>query len=423
MDGLSHGSNVRRALWKFIRIVPRAEQHNANRPSPLCSLCPEALSGPSWTKKMHKRGGTRVGGRGYILSRCTALLFLAILVATAAGQAISEGTGVLRLPGLKRARPTSSGGTGQTSSEGAASDASSGGTATRQSSTAPEAVKIEPLLKIPMMSCAAKGANYFFNVAALACSVCPLGTVPNAERNDCICPATSRIAGRTGPLSCVSCASQSFDVSSNGEVCMPCQAQAAIPSTPAPNSTPAPKHNSSATAPIVLQPVCSGNTIGATAVSSTQSTQSAGAAQTQVSVATKCTCPEGYAISDWNATGDFSGTGGKLCFLCPYSSYVAPATPGMCTPCPDPLMMRDPASGKCRCGVGLVEDSIVIAGSTTSDIPIVGSHVCLDAGLVSGVGFAAIEYGAITFKNVIDVDGARTESIPVDKSEAFLRFA
>ena len=353
-----------------------------------------------------------VDGRGYIPIRCTPLVFLALLVATAAGQAIGEGTGVLRLPGLKRARPTSSGGTGQTSS-----DTSSGGIATRQSPTAPDAVKVEALLKIPMMSCAAKGANYFFNVAALACSVCPLGTVPNAERNDCICPTTSRIAGRTGPLSCVSCASQSFDVSSNGEVCMPCQAQAAIPSTPAP------KQNSSATAPLVLQPVCSGNTIGAAAVSSTQSTQPAGAAQTQASVATKCTCPEGYAISDWNATGDFSGTGGKLCFLCPYSSYVAPATPGMCTPCPDPLMMRDPASGKCRCGVGLVEDSIVIAGSTTSDIPIVGSHVCLDAGLVAGVGFAAIEYGAITFKNVIDVDGARTESIPVDKSEAFLRFA
>ena len=206
MDGLAvkHCSNVRRALWKFIRVVFRAEQHNSNRPPPLCSLCPEALSGPSWTRKLDKRGGMRMGGRGYILTRCTALVFLAILVATATGQAISEGTGVLRLPVLKRARPTSSGGTGQTSSKGAPSDTSTGGSATRQSPTTPEAVKIEPLLKIPMMSCAAKGANYFFNVAALACSVCPLGTVPNAERNDCICPATSRIAGRTGPLSCVS---------------------------------------------------------------------------------------------------------------------------------------------------------------------------------------------------------------------------
>jgi hypothetical protein len=283
---------------------------------------------------------------------------------------------------------------------------------------------LDPLVKIPVSACLEKGSNYIFDVAALACSTCPAGSVPNDEATACVCPATSRTAGRTGPLTCVDCSAQNLDVSMDGMVCMSCQSPATFdaatpvasttasgtpaPGTPAPG-TPAVFNASDA----VVAAQCAGAIRGAAQV------KSSGQASVGSLGSITCTCPTGYAISDVGATGARS-TGGKLCFLCPYSSYVDVGTPGICTPCPDPLMSRSPTTGKCVCPAGLVEDSVLIAGSTVTDIPVVGKHVCLDQTLATSVGFTAMEYGKQTFKNVIDVDGSRTESNNVEKSEPFL---
>jgi len=136
--------------------------------------------------------------------------------------------------------------------------------------------------------------------------------------------------------------------------------------------------------------------------------------------AKQCTCPVGYAISDFNATGKMSDTG-KRCFLCPFNQYVAVASPGVCTPCPDPYMTRDLASGLCRCRADMIEDSTLVAGAAVADIPFVGSHVCLDRALASSIGVTAAAYGEHVFKDVIDVDGSRTERVPVAKSVPFVR--
>jgi hypothetical protein len=307
--------------------------------------------------------------------------------------------------------------------------------------TPPPVSKLEPLTKISISDCKAKGVNYIFNANALACSTCPAGTKPDAEGTDCVCPPTSRIAGTTGPFSCISCGD--LHVSLDGMRCMSCQASSLT--TPAPAATPPPPPPPPPVVPqttpvnctncttaivatttpppapppppppppavaTVVQAVCHGDSvIGAREKSDADKKT------------TICSCPAGYAISDVNTNGSYVAGGGKVCFLCPFTSYVDAAAPGVCKPCPDPQMRRDVASGQCRCPAGMVEDSARIAGATISDIPIVGMHVCVDESLATGVGVLPSAYGTQTFKDVIDVDGSRTQSIIVEKSEPFLR--
>ena len=107
--------------------------------------------------------------------------------------------------------------------------------------------------------------------------------------------------------------------------------------------------------------------------------------------------------------------------FCQYNSYVSSASPDKCMPCPDAYMRRDLVSGVCQCPEGMVEDSVVIAGSRLSDRPLVGTHVCLDSTLALGVGFTPFEFGKQTFKEVIDVGGIVTDQTVIEKSEPFLK--
>jgi len=273
-----------------------------------------------------------------------------------------------------------------------------------------------PLVKIAVSACADQGAGYIFSVPMLACYLCPGGKVPNAARDDCVCPGTSRSSALTGPLTCDDCAAENLDVSIDGRVCISCQG-----TRPTGNfSSAVSSGNSSGNASTCATcATCTGGTKGPILIQSTQPATAQTPDSTQMSF--ECTCPVGYAISDMDADGGPSAFGGKVCFLCPFNSYVAPAAPSVCTPCPDPLMTRNNLSGQCICPSGLVEDSILTAGLTVTDIPVVGSHVCLDVD-ASKIAFQAAEYGKQTFQDVIDVDGSRTDSILVEKSEPFLKY-
>ena len=311
---------------------------------------------------------------------------------------------------------------------------------------APERV-VEPLTKIKVADCKLKGVNYIFNVNNLACTTCPPGTVPNAVGDDCVCPASSRSAGFSGPLSCVDC--KDLQVSLDGTTCMQCSAPVVTTTaalvttttTPAPNASASAAPNaSSGGAPNASSGAAPNASSGVASNATTNSSGgrrlltvpapsvrcqngaiqgAAGTPKTAAEPAT-CTCPTGYAISDQNATGQLEGS--KMCILCPWNSFVDPVSPSICKACPDALMTRDAVSGQCVCAAGLQEDSILIAGASTADIPVVGSHVCLDSTVTATVRDTPAQYGKMKFLKVIDVDDSITESVMVEKSEPFLRY-
>jgi hypothetical protein len=217
------------------------------------------------------------------------------------------------------------------------------------------------VLRTSVTTCTALGAKYYFDVPSLTCMQCPGVQIPSTTDVGCTCP-----------LNTISSYSISSSTNAPALQCSPCASP--LVSTQAQSSCIA-----CGTVGTISLPNISYAIIPANCSSATLALLPSGAPTTSGGY---CSCPTGYALTDFNVTGDISASQGKYCLVCPFNTYIDAQNPYACLPCSDPRMRRDRFSGRCTCPDGMAEDSAIAAGTSTADASVVGLHVCVDAAAV-----------------------------------------
>lgn len=288
-----------------------------------------------------------------------------------------------------------------------------------------------PLMLVRPRDCVSSDKNVIFSVPFLSCLTCPVGQMASEDGYECVCGANGRASYVTlqdagGPeLVCFDCGTLLLSVTQDRRSCIPCgnTTRQDLSASTAVNATSAKANASNSTSgrrEVVESFDASRNDLdyGGNRRQSTPTatpTTTSAATQTQ-----SCGCPVGFVLSDFNVSGAVSLDSGKFCAPCPFNSYVDPAKPFFCTPCPDVYMRRNPTSGVCECTGSTVEDSVLIA-DTLADRPFVGRHECINRVTAVSLNAPTAQFAQQIMYRVVDVDQKVTDQVTVERSAPFMQ--